>query len=424
MLSVPTGALRRLTPLLAAATALAAAAPASAATVTMVGAGDIACAPAVNVPTPTSCQQGATAQAIEQLNPGFVAALGDNQYETGTLAEFQGSFDPTWGRFKSRIRPTAGNHEWRTAGAAGYFDYFGSQAGERGKGWYSYQAGDWHVIVLDSQCNLNGGCGPGSEQDRWLRADLAAHRAESCTLAYYHIPPFTGGPARDTVDSIAARPLFATLHEAQADLVVTGHEHSYQRFAPLDPSGAADPKLGLRLIVAGTGGNDLHSFEVVAPNTEVRDDKTFGVLELTLRARDYAWNFHPVAGGTFTDAGDDACHRAPAVLRTTVRRGRLASVLRRGLRTSVRSDHAATLKGVATVDARTARRLGLGRRATTVASGRGSAKAGGTATQTLRFTRRARAALGRARRVSLTVRVTATTLAARTSTTTRRVTLR
>ncbi len=418
------GALRRLVPWLVVVVVLVVVAPVSAATVTIVAAGDIACAPASNVPSPVACQQEATAQAVEQINPSFVAALGDNQYETGSLAEYQGAFAPTWGRFKDRIRPTAGNHEWLTAGAAGYFDYFGSQAGERGKGWYSYQAGDWHVIVLDSQCNLNGGCGAGSEQDRWLRGDLAAHRAESCTLAYYHIPPFTGGAARDSTDSVAARPLFATLHEAQVDLVVTGHEHSYQRFAPLDQFGNEDRAAGLREIVVGTGGKDLKSLQVLAPNTEARDDKTFGVLELTLRPTDYAWKFHPVAGGTFTDTGSTPCHRAPAVLRTTVRRGRLATVLRRGLRASVRSDHPTSLRGTASVNAGTARRLGLGRRSATVASGRSSATAGRATSQTLRFTRRARRALGRASRVTLTVRFTATTPAGRISQSSRRISLR
>ncbi|HYM59105.1 MAG TPA: metallophosphoesterase [Solirubrobacteraceae bacterium] len=405
----------------AAAAALGAAAPASAARVTMVAAGNIACPPAANIPTPTSCQQEATAREVERLNPAFIAALGDNQYETGTLDEFRGSFDRTWGRFKSRIRPAAGNHEWRTAGAAGYFDYFGSAAGPRGKGWYSYRAGDWHVIVLNSQCDVVG-CGTGSEQDRWLRADLAAHRSEPCTLAYFHHPPFTGGSTRDSPNNVAARSLFATLHGAQADLVLAAHDHAYQRFTPLDSSGAEDQELGLREIVVGTGGNSLHRFEYFVPYTVVRYDRTFGVLHLTLGARDYAWGFHPVAGGTFTDAGSDQCHRAPAALRASVKGGRLATALRRGLRTSVRSDRVARLKASATVNARSARRLGLGRR--TVASGRGSARAGGTATQTLRFTRRARSALGRARRVTLTVGVTATTPAARTSTTTRRVTLR
>lgn len=425
MLAALRSALSRLAIPFAATAALVAAAPASAATVTIVAAGDIACAPAANAPSPTSCQQAATAQAIEQLNPTIVAPLGDNQYEEATLGDFQGAFDPTWGRFKDRMRPAAGNHEWHTEGAAGYFDYFGAQAGERGKGWYSYQAGDWHVIVLDTQCNKVGGCGPGSEQDRWLRADLAAHRGESCTLAYFHHPPFTGGASRIFPEDLAAgRSFFATLHEAQADLVVTGHDHSYQRFAPLGPSGEADRKLGLREIVVGTGGKSLRGFQVVAPHTEARDDKTFGVLQLTLAARDYAWKFHPVAGGTFTDAGSGACHRAPATLRASVRRTKLAAALRRGLRTTVRSDHAAKLKATATVTASTARRLGLGRRKKTVANGRATARAGRATSQKLRFTRRARAALSHARRVTLSVRFTATTAAGRKTVQTRRVTLR
>jgi hypothetical protein len=417
-------ALPRLAILFGVVVALVAATAAPAATVTMVAAGNIACAPAeYNLPTPTTCQQEATAQAVEQLNPAFVATLGDNQYESGALDEFRGSFDPTWGRFKSRIRPAAGNHEWRTPGAAGYFSYFGAQAGEPGKGWYSYQAGNWHVIVLDSRCATIG-CGPGSEQDGWLRADLAAHRSESCTLAYFHHAPFTGGQTRTDPNNLAARALFATLHAAHTDLVLAAHDHSYQRFTPLDPSGAEDQRLGLREIVVGTGGVSHHSFEAVAAHTVASNDKTFGVLQLTLGPRDYAWRFHPVAGGTFTDAGSDACNRAPAALRASVRGGRLATTLRRGLRTSVRSDRQATLKDTATVDARTASRLGLGRRTATVASGRATARAGRATRQTLRFTRRARAALGRARRVRLTVRVTATTPAARTSITTRRVTLR
>jgi hypothetical protein len=415
-------ALRRLALPLAVA-ALVIAPPASAATVTLAAAGDIACAPATNVPTPTSCQQEATAQAIEALNPAFVAALGDNQYEAGTLAEFQGSFDPTWGRFKSRIRPALGNHEWSTSGAAGYFDYFGSQAGKRGKGWYSYQAGDWHVIVLDSECDVVG-CGAGSEQDRWLRADLAAHRAESCTLAYLHHAPFSAGSHGDDPNNLAARFLFARLQKAHADLLLAGHDHDYQRFAPLDPSGAEDRQLGLREIVVGTGGRDLHPFATSLPHTIARDDKTFGVLELTLGARDYGWRFHPVAGGTFTDSGSAQCHRAPATLRVSVRGGKLAPVLGRGLRATLRSDRAARLNGVATVDARTARRLGLGRRTAKVASGRATLRAGRRTRATLRFTRRARSALQRAERVRVSVRLTASTPAGRTTHVTRRVTLR
>jgi hypothetical protein len=423
MLSPFCGALQRLAAPLIAAAALIAAAPASAATVTMAAAGDIACPPTANVPTPTSCQQAATAQAVEQFNPPFVAALGDNQYETGTLAEFQGSFDPTWGRFKSRIYPAAGNHEWKTAGAAGYFDYFGARAGERGKGWYSYQAGDWHVIVLDSQCDAVG-CGAGSEQDRWLRADLAAHRSESCTLAYFHHAPFTGGQTHEDPNNLAARSLFATLYTAHVDLLLTAHDHSYQRFTPVNPSGDEDQRLGLREIVVGTGGEDFHAFATVAPHTVARNDSTFGILELTLGARDYAWQFQPVAGGTFTDSGTDVCHRAPAVLRASVRGGRLGVALRRGLRATVRSDRAAKLRWTATVNARTARRLGLGRRTAKVGSGRATVRPGRRTRPRLRFTSRARSALRRAGRVTLTVRFTARTPAGRTSRATRRVTLR
>jgi hypothetical protein len=398
--------------------ALLVAGPASAAEVKMVAAGDIACAPG-GVPSRTSCQQEATAQAVEQINPSVVAPLGDVQYEVGSLAEFNGSFNLSWGRFKSKMRPAVGNHEYKTPGATGYFDYFGGQAGPRGKGWYSYEAGDWHVVVLNSQCSAVG-CEPGSEQGRWLAADLAAHRSASCTLAYYHHGAFTGGDTAHDPNNLAARALFGQLNAARADLVLNGHDHSYQRFEPLRPDGGVDQALGLREIVVGTGGDDFHAFGPPAPNTAVRDNASFGVLELNLRATDYDWRFHPVAGATFTDAGSATCHRVPAKLRASVKRKPRGGALR----AVVGSDRAVSLRGTARVSARTARRLGLGRHATTVAKGRGRVAAGASRTLKLRLTRRARVALRRTRRVKLSVRLTGTTAAGRTSAVTRRVTLR
>ena len=261
----------------------------------LVGAGDIA--------TCDSTGDEATARLLDGID-GTVFTTGDNAYNQGTAAEFAACYEPSWGRFKARTRPAPGNHEYETPGAAGYFSYFGARAGEPGKGYYSYDLGAWHIIVLNSNCAEVGGCAVGSPQERWLREDLAARR-KVCTLAYWHHPRFSSGYDPNEPDTGA---FWEALYKGGATLVLNGHGHHYERFAPQDPQGRYDPARGIREFIVGTGGGELTPFLATAPNSEVRDNQTFGVLELTLRPTSYDWRFVPVAGKTFSDAGTGACN--------------------------------------------------------------------------------------------------------------------
>jgi acid phosphatase type 7 len=250
----------------------------------------------------STCANGndeATARLLDSL-AGTVATLGDNAYQDGTAAEFANCYGPTWGRHQARTKPAPGNHDYHTAGASGYYGYFGAAAGDPSAGYYAYDLGSWHVVVLNS----NVAMGTGSAQEQWLRADLAAHPT-ACTLAYMHHPRFSSGAHGS---STATQPLWQALYDAGADLVLVGHDHDYERFAPQDPSGKADPQRGIREIVVGTGGKDLRGFGTVQPNSEVRNSATNGVLKLTLRDGGYAWEFVPVAGQGFTDSGTGSCH--------------------------------------------------------------------------------------------------------------------
>jgi hypothetical protein len=261
----------------------------------LIAAGDIA-----------DCSAGPemTAQLVDGL-AGTVAVLGDAVYERGTHDEFARCYDPTWGRHRARTRPAVGNHEYGTPGAAGYFDYFGASAGERGKGWYSYDLGAWHVVALNSNCTEVGGCGAGSEQERWLRADLAADRSR-CTLAYMHHPRFSSGNRHG--GSPTVEPLWRALQDDGAEIVLAGHDHDYERFAPQTAAGAPDQAGGVRQFVVGTGGRSLRSFGPPQPHSEVRDNSAFGVLHLRLRAESYDWRFVAQPGRAFTDAGSAGCH--------------------------------------------------------------------------------------------------------------------
>ena len=276
--------------------------------VTLVAAGDIACDPASDsfnggAGTTGNCHMRATADLIAAAKPDAVLVLGDNQYERGTLSQFKNSFDLSWGRFKSLIRPAVGNHEYLTSGAAGYFDYFGARAGERGKGYYSYDVGAWHIVALNSNCGEVGGCGTGSAQEKWLRADLAAN-PKKCTLAYWHHPRFSSGE-HGSNSSMSA--LWRVLYDAGAEVVLSGHDHDYERFAPQDASGHADAR-GLRQFVVGTGGKSHYAFKAVKANSQVRRSDTYGVLNLTLKASSYTWKFMPEAGKSFSDSGSSSCH--------------------------------------------------------------------------------------------------------------------
>jgi acid phosphatase type 7 len=258
----------------------------------LVGAGDIA----------TCEQQGdeATAKLLANIS-GTVFTLGDNVYPNGTAAEFANCYGPSWGTFKDRTRPSVGNHDYNTAGATGYFGYFGARAGDPSKGYYSYNRGSWHIVVLNSACPRVS-CAAGSTQERWLKANLAATPSK-CTLAYWHHPRFSSSTNNSSV-----APFWRDLYEAGAEVVLSGHAHSYERFAPQRPDGTLDPERGIREFVVGTGGVALGSFNTVKPNSQERNASTHGVLKLTLHAGSYEWNFVPVAGKTFTDSGTKACH--------------------------------------------------------------------------------------------------------------------
>ena len=288
-------------------------------------AGDIACRSAP-ITSGTSCHYGLTATAISS-DPTItdILTLGDIQYECGDYPNLLRFYDPTWGLFRSRTHPAIGNHEYlaapdnaacdpgSTVAAKGYFDYWNGidvptgPAGDRTKGYYSYDLGSWHVVALNSNCSKVGGCGPGSPQETWLRADLASHPA-ACTLAYWHHPRFSSGEHGDTA---TVAPLWDALYAAGADLVLNGHDHDYERFAPQTPAGVADPVAGIREFVVGTGGRSHYGVRAAQPNSEITNSDTFGILKLTLRAQGYDWRFVPEAGGQFTDEGSGACHAPP-----------------------------------------------------------------------------------------------------------------
>ena len=262
----------------------------------LVGAGDIA-----------DCRDlsgaEATAKLLDQI-PGTVMAVGDLAYPDGSKENFD-CYDKTWGRVKNRTRPAPGNHEFHSTGAPYYFQYFGEAAGDPGKGYYSYELGAWHIVVLNSECVAAGGCDAASAQGKWLREDLAAHPV-ACTLAYFHKPLFSSGGAHG--NDMLMKPLWDSLYQANADVIVNGHDHDYERFAPQNPDGIADPARGIREFVVGTGGKNLRPFGVVGANSEVHSLEAFGLLKLTLTPGRYQWEFVPQAGKSFTDSGAGTCH--------------------------------------------------------------------------------------------------------------------
>ena len=264
----------------------------------LVGAGDIA-----------SCDDLAGAEATAKLIdkiPGTVFAVGDLAYPDGSDEQFAKCYAPTWGRFKDRTRPAPGNHEYHKGGASAYTRYFGAAAGDPEKAYYSYELGAWHIVVLNSECVEVGGCEATSPQGQWLKQDLTQHPA-GCTLAYFHKPLFSSGSKHG--NNLEMKPLWDVLFHAGADVVINGHDHDYERFAPQDPEGNSDTAHGIREFVVGSGGKNSHRVMGEAkPNSEVRNGDTFGVLKLTLHANGYDWQFIPEAGKTFTDSGSGACH--------------------------------------------------------------------------------------------------------------------
>jgi acid phosphatase type 7 len=285
----------------AAAPAPAPATPTSPAVRTLVAAGDVACGPDIEV-TDRQCQQEATAQLVEGLDPDAVLVLGDTAYETVTVDSLKG-YDASWGRFLDRTHAVVGNHEYYGQGPDAYWDYFGDRAGERGSGWYSFDLGSWHVVVLNSECKEID-CSPDGDQGRWLADDLAASSAR-CTVAAFHRPRFSSGEEYGDDESVS--PLWQVLQDAGVDVVLNAHEHSYERFAPQRDSGRATAEEGMAEFVVGTGGRDLRGFNEAKPNSEVRWNESFGVLALTLRADGYDWRFHGTPGTPDVDSGGASC---------------------------------------------------------------------------------------------------------------------
>ncbi|MEJ2852863.1 MULTISPECIES: CBM96 family carbohydrate-binding protein [unclassified Saccharothrix] len=257
----------------------------------LVGAGDI---------SNSGSGDSATAALLDNIQ-GTVFTTGDNVYNDGTAAEFANYYDPTWGRHKARTRPSPGNHDYHTSGATGYYNYFGTQAGPSGRGYYSYDLGNWHIISLNSNISMSAG----SAQETWLRTDLA-NNTKPCTAAYWHHPLFTSGA--NHAPSTATRPLFQALYDYNADVVIFGHNHQYERFAPQNPSGGLDTSRGIRTFVAGMGGASHYSFGTIKPNSEARNSDTYGVLKLTLHSNSFDWQFVPQSGRTYSDSGTQSCH--------------------------------------------------------------------------------------------------------------------
>ena len=294
---------------------------------TVAAAGDIACSPrdpnynggagTGNLLT-GSCHQAATADLIGQGSYDRVLPLGDLQYDCGDLTSFNTSYDPTWGRFDSKTEPVLGNHEIKptsdvgdtgcSSSGSGYFTYFANHgvsdaAGVNGKGYYSYDLGSWHVLAINTQCGQVGGCGTNSPEEKWIKADLAAHPAQ-CTLAYWHQAPWssvTGGVSN-------TRTFWKDMVNNGVDLVLVGHFHHYERFADLDGNGQpVTSGARTREIIAGTGGESEGPFPTPIAGSQVRI-RAFGILALTLNSGSYSWQFKPADPTGPTDSGAESCH--------------------------------------------------------------------------------------------------------------------
>jgi calcineurin-like phosphoesterase family protein len=268
--------------------------------VTLIGAGDVAdgfdlqLAPAF-----------ATAALLDANPTATVFANGDLAYDEGEDRDFMRSYDATWGRARARTIPVPGNHEYNIQQGAGYFSYWGPAAGNPSSGYYSLDLGAWHIIVLNSNCGFVG-CAAGGQQETWLKNDLATH-TQLCTLALWHEPMYTSSTV--IVPATDMQPMWQDLYNFNADLIVNGHAHNYERFAPQDPNGNLDTARGIIEIVAGTGGDSHFPFNAtMAPNSVTGDANTYGVLKLTLHASSFDWQFIPIAGQTYTDSGTQACH--------------------------------------------------------------------------------------------------------------------
>lgn len=263
----------------------------------VVAAGDIACS-ATTGHAPNSCQHAATASIAEQLKPDAVLLLGDLQYESGRLADYNNNFDPTWGKLKAITYPAPGNHEYETTGAAGYFDYFGDRAGDRSKGYYSFNLGDWHIIALNSNCSKIGGCDTGSPQGKWLADDLTKNTTV-CTLAFWHHPAMSSGKYADSQPNLQLGRALWDQVAGKANVVLNGHDHLYERFAPAN---------GTTQFTVGTGGRSHYAKTTLQPNSQKIIEDTYGVLHLNLKVSSYTWRFVGVSGETL-DQGQSSCNK-------------------------------------------------------------------------------------------------------------------
>ncbi|CAN5925504.1 hypothetical protein BH11MYX4_BH11MYX4_52060 [soil metagenome] len=281
---------------------------AGASTVRVVAVGDVA-----------DCDGGRqmrVAALVERLSPAAVLGLGDLAYPNGSIDDFLDCYGPSLGRFRTITRAVPGNHEYHTPHAGAYYAYFCGSSGVPFQGYYSFAIGRWHVVALNSNCGGDvdvdgdvsrdfGGCGADSPQARWLRDDLAAHPS-GCTLAMWHHPRRSSGSEGSTR---AMQSLWEILAAHRVDLVLNGHAHAYERFAPMDASGQRDDAHGMRAITVGTGGSSLSSFDGDAPvRGDVRDASSHGVLQLELRSTSCSWTFQAIDGDTFHDEGEAGCH--------------------------------------------------------------------------------------------------------------------
>ncbi|MBX6341587.1 MAG: metallophosphoesterase [Thermomicrobiaceae bacterium] len=285
----------------------------------VMAAGDIACDPASGsfnggAGTATSCRQKATSDLLVAANPSAVLILGDDQYECGGLSAYEQSFDPSWGRLKGKLHPAIGNHQYLSSGgtdcdptghAQGYYSYYGAAAGDPSKGYYAFDVDAyWRAYAINSNCSQAGGCGVGSPQYTWLESDLKAHAGKN-VIAYWHHPRYSSG---EHGDHTMMDPIWDLLVKYGAEIVLAGHDHDYERFAPMGASDNRDDSQGVREFVVGTGGKNHYGFVTTRANSQVRNGDTYGVLRLTLYPDHYDWAFLPEAGKTFTDSGSSPTH--------------------------------------------------------------------------------------------------------------------
>lgn len=278
-------------------------------------AGDIACDPTnryFNSGQGTNgwCRASKTAAVIAKIAPDALLPLGDAQYDTGELGQYDASYALSWGSYLPSTYPAPGNHDYMSSMTArGYFAYFGAHAvpsGASKAGYYSYDLGAWHMISLNSNCTYVH-CAQGSPQYQWLKNDLTTNTS-ACTLAYWHQPRYSSGPHGNDTE---VQPFWNLLYQHGADVVLNGHDHIYERFSPQNAAGAKDATFGLREFVVGTGGAEHYWIDQVKAHSVIRNANTFGVLKMALHADGYGWSFMPVVGGTFTDAGTGVCHGPP-----------------------------------------------------------------------------------------------------------------